>query len=190
MPIDQCVVRLHPAIYRGPLGSQFGSGPRRLRHTRSLEGAGRQEGPLHGVPQPGGPAGGHLRWRAGGARHHQQVLRRELLLRSPRQRGGRRRGTDQDESTGYDVSISGTAPTSGSFQLLADDLPASIDFDSTAAEAKTALVALDDGHDASEWTVTGGPLPGTAITVVPPVGVSLEVGTSTLNTGTVHIDPA
>lgn len=89
----------------------------------------------------------------------------------------------QANATAYSVAITG-GPTGGSFQLLADGLPATITYNSTNAAAKTALAAIDDGHAASEWTVTGGALPGTPLVVTPPVGVVLDVGTVSLTGGT------
>lgn len=100
---------------------------------------------------------------------------------------------DQDSSAGYVVSITG-APTAGTFTLKAGDLEtADIDYSATAADVKTALAALDDGYAAADWTTSGGALPGTAVTIIPPVNVVIEVGANALTGGTtptVAVDPA
>src|SRR5262249_48144372 len=49
----------------------------------------------------------------------------------------------------------------------------------TAANVKTALVALDDGFTAADWATSGGALPGTDVVVTMPGG-TLEVGTNSL----------
>lgn len=98
---------------------------------------------------------------------------------------------------GYAVTITGV-PTGGNFALTVeytdqDDKTAStILFNSTPAQAKTILVALDDGYDASDWTVTGTNLPAGTITIVPPPGVVITNGTAALTGGTtpaVHVNP-
>lgn len=73
---------------------------------------------------------------------------------------------DQDDSAQATITVTGT-PTGGNFVVAfsANDLPATITYNSTAAAAKTALAGLDDGHLASEFTVTGGTLPGTPLVV-------------------------
>lgn len=90
---------------------------------------------------------------------------------------------------GFALTITGV-PTGGTFTLIHEGLPtAAIQYNATAADVKTALVALDDGFDASDWTVTGGTLPGGTVTIRPPFG-TLSVGTNSLTGGTtptVHI---
>jgi len=92
----------------------------------------------------------------------------------------------QDDAHTVTVSITGGPPTGGNFVLDANGLPATIAWNSTAAAAKSALVALDDGYGASDWTVTGGALPGTPLVITPPIGVTLTLGTNALTpSGTV-----
>lgn len=99
---------------------------------------------------------------------------------------------------GVELTITG-GPTGGTLSLAVeyldqpDDETAAIAFNATAANVKTALVAIDDGYDASDWTVTGGTLPGGTVTIVPPAGVTVSVGDNDLTGGTtptVHVDPA
>lgn len=99
------------------------------------------------------------------------------------------------EDQGYALTITGT-PTGGGFLLDvtypdSSELPtASIAWNATAANVKTALVALDDGYAASAWTVTGGTLPAGTVTIVPPDGVTIVPGTNSLTGGTtpaVHV---
>lgn len=70
------------------------------------------------------------------------------------------------------VTIGGSvAPTGGSFPLSFAGLggkTATIDWNSTSSAAKTALGAMDDNIAESAFTVTGGPLPGTALTITYP----------------------
>lgn len=99
---------------------------------------------------------------------------------------------------GYEVTITG-GPTAGDFKLGIEypdgsELPTGvITYNSTPGAAKTAVVAVDDGYDASDWNVTGTNLPAGTITIVPPDGVTLTVADNDLTGGTsptVHIDPA
>lgn len=67
------------------------------------------------------------------------------------------------------ITIGGSvAPTGGSFPVTLGGNTASIAWNSTNAAAKTAIVALDDGYDAADFTVTGGALPGTPLVVTYP----------------------
>lgn len=99
---------------------------------------------------------------------------------------------DQDNPTTYSLSITG-APDSGTFSLLvtyADDSTletGTIAYNASAANVKTALVALDDGFTASDWTTSGGALPGSAMVVTPPIGVTFAPEDNNLGGGT---DPA
>lgn len=99
---------------------------------------------------------------------------------------------------GYEVTISGT-PDGGTFSLIAQypeapDLETgTIAYNATPANVKTALVALDDGYDANDWTVTGTNLPGGTVTVVPPAGVVIVEGDNNLSGGTdpeLSVEPA
>ena len=100
---------------------------------------------------------------------------------------------DQDETTGYNLTLSG-GPTAGNFTLLVNGTAtAAIDFDATAAEVKTAIVAVDDGFDAADWAVTGTALPTGPVLIVPPIGATIATNTAALTGGTVpavHLDPA
>lgn len=88
---------------------------------------------------------------------------------------------DQDSATTVDLTLTGT-PTGGDFTLLVNGVETDeIAYNATAAAVKTALAAVDDGHPASEWTTTGATaLPTGPIGIVPPVGVTVEVGTNGL----------
>lgn len=95
---------------------------------------------------------------------------------------------DQDDSTTQTLAVTG-GPTAGDLVVDVEYQDGSTDqvtivFNSTAAQAKTALAALDDGFTASQWTTSGGPLPGTPIVITPPVGVSLGNITNNLTGGT------
>lgn len=99
---------------------------------------------------------------------------------------------------GYDVTITGV-PTGGTWSALVtypggESLETGpILFNSTPAQLKTILVALDDGYDASDWNATGTNLPAGTINVVPPDGVTLEPEDNGLTGGTtpaVHVNPA
>jgi hypothetical protein len=85
------------------------------------------------------------------------------------------------------VTITGT-PTGGTFTLIDEDgnVTVAIPFNATAAEVQTALRALPRG---SGFTVTGGALPGTAVTVTSSGGLlgvkrTLTVGSEALTGGT------
>ena len=99
---------------------------------------------------------------------------------------------------GVELTITGT-PTGGTFSLAVEYLDGPADetgtivYNATAANVKTALVAVDDDYTAADWTVTGTDLPGGTVTIVPPAGVVVTVGDNNLTGGTtptVHIDPA
>lgn len=95
---------------------------------------------------------------------------------------------------GYALTITGT-PTAGTFGIDINypdgtDATVTITFNSTAAAAKTALVAPDDDYVAADWTVTGGTLPGGTIVIVPPDGVTLGIVANALTpTATVTLTP-
>lgn len=97
---------------------------------------------------------------------------------------------------GYELKITAGTPTAGGFGLKINYLDGTsntvaITFNSTAAAAKTALVAPDDGYDASEWTVAGATaLPTGTLVITPPPGVTLSVVNNTLTpTSTVTLTP-
>lgn len=83
------------------------------------------------------------------------------------------------------ITVSGT-PTGGTLSLTLAGKTASVAFDAAGSAVKTALVGLDDGYVAADFTVTGGALPGTAVVVTYPAalgaltadGTSLTGGTS------------
>lgn len=84
--------------------------------------------------------------------------------------------------------------TSGTFTLTATEngvqrQTATNQYNATAANLKSALVALDDGHDAADWTVTGSA--GGPYTVKPPKGVVVTGNGASLGTpGSFVIAPA
>lgn len=90
---------------------------------------------------------------------------------------------DQVDTIDFTVAVSG-APTGGSLQLLVNGNPFSVVFNSTNAQAKTALVAVDDGILSTDVTAAGGALPGTPIVLTLPVGTTLAKGTNSLTGGT------
>lgn len=104
---------------------------------------------------------------------------------------------EQGSDSGDEVTltITGATPTSGGFSLNVH-LPngtvietGNIAYNATPANVKTALVAVDDSYDASDWTVGGTNLPGGAVTITPPAGVSISVEDNTLApAATVDID--
>lgn len=85
------------------------------------------------------------------------------------------------------VTITGT-PTGGTFKLRfsANDIPtATINHNASAANVKTALVAIDDAYVAADFATSGGALPGTAVVVTYPAALGdLEVDTNSLTGGT------
>lgn len=85
------------------------------------------------------------------------------------------------------VAIGGSvAPTGGSFPLSFSGLGgkiATIAWNSTNAQAKTALVAMDDGFVAADFTVTGGALPGTPLVITYPAELGTLTGATTGLTG-------
>ena len=87
----------------------------------------------------------------------------------------------QDDASGYTLAFTGT-PDGGSHDIVVtgSEDPATIAWNSTATAAKAVFAALDDGHTAAEWTVTGGALPGSPLTIIPPVGVTLTLGDNDL----------
>lgn len=88
---------------------------------------------------------------------------------------------EQASAEGHTVSFG--AATAGTGTLLVDGLETgTIAYNANDAAVKAAIVALDDGHDASDVTVTGGPLPA-AITVATTWDADIEPGTATGLTG-------
>ena len=85
------------------------------------------------------------------------------------------------------VTIGGSAaPTGGSFPLTFAGLggkTATIAWNSTSAAAKTALGAMDDNIAATAFTVTGGALPGTALTITYPAELGALTASATGLTG-------
>lgn len=90
---------------------------------------------------------------------------------------------DQVDTITRTLTFTGT-PTAGSAQVLFNGKPFSVVFNSTAAQAKTAIVAADDGYDASDIGTSGGSLPVTPIVFTLPLGTTLEKGTNSLTGGT------
>lgn len=75
---------------------------------------------------------------------------------------------EQDDVQSYTVTVTGS-PDDGTFTLTHNGSETGdIDHDAAASAVKTALVALDDGHDADDWTVTGDA--GGPYTVTGPFG--------------------
>ena len=86
----------------------------------------------------------------------------------------------------YNVSFGGA--TAGSAVLSANGQPTTtIPYSATPAAVKSALVALDDGFTAADWTVTGSA--GAYVVSVPP-GVVLTGDGTGLTGGTLTITPA
>lgn len=89
---------------------------------------------------------------------------------------------DQDVPTSRTLSLSG-GPTGGTFTLTFNGkTTGNIAYNATAAAVKTALVALDDGFAAADWSTSGGALPA-AVTIGTPAG-TLTVGANALTGGT------
>jgi len=90
---------------------------------------------------------------------------------------------------GYNVTLTG-GPTGGNVSLLVEypDQPDKtallVLWNSTPGQAKTILVALDDGYASSDWDVTGTNLPTGPILIVPPPGVVIKEGANNLTGGT------
>lgn len=98
--------------------------------------------------------------------------------------------------SGGELTITGV-PDGGDFTLDVTytdqpDQPTSVlTFDVDAATLEAALVAIDDGYGASDWTVTGTAMPAGVLTIVGPPGVVVTPGTNGLTGGTaptVHVD--
>lgn len=92
---------------------------------------------------------------------------------------------DQDDTITRTLTITGV-PTGGTFALTVDGVEtAGIAFNAIASAIKTALVNVDDGYDASDWTVTvTGSLPTGTVVIGVPANAVLGIGTNTLTGGT------
>lgn len=89
---------------------------------------------------------------------------------------------EQGSSESWTLTTSGV-PTGGTFTLLVDGVAtAAIAYNATAAAIKTALVAVDDGYTAADFTTGGGALP-TLVTIATDIDVDIEVGTNSLTGG-------
>lgn len=90
-------------------------------------------------------------------------------------------------SGNYSVGVG--AATAGTFPLIyKGNTTTGIAYNATASAVKSALVALDDGFDASDWTVTGT-APNWVVTT--PDGSPITGGTPTgLTGGTLTVAPA
>lgn len=99
---------------------------------------------------------------------------------------------DQDSATALALTLTGGTPTSGNFTLTVNGVETgNIAYNATAAAVKTALVAVDDGFDAADWTTSGATaLPGGTIGIVPPIGATVGIGSvNTLSpAATVELD--
>ena len=83
------------------------------------------------------------------------------------------------------LTVTGT-PTGGTIPVTFSGLggkTASVVFNSTNAQAKTALGAMDDNIAASAFTVTGGALPGTALVITYPASLGTMTAVATSLTG-------
>lgn len=90
---------------------------------------------------------------------------------------------EQGSSEGWTLATTGI-PTGGTFTLLVDGVAtAGIAFGATAAAVKTALVAVDDGYTAANFTTSGGALP-TTVVISTNLDIDIEVGTDSLTGGT------
>jgi hypothetical protein len=86
---------------------------------------------------------------------------------------------DKLSSYGYTVSLGGA--TGGSFTLThGGHTTSAVAYDATAAAVKTALVALDDGYAASDWTTSGSP---GSVSVTVPTGSGVLTGDGSALTG-------
>lgn len=86
---------------------------------------------------------------------------------------------DKLSSYGYTVNLGGA--TGGTFTLtLGGNTTSAIAYDATAATVKAALVALDDGFTASDWTTSGSP---GSISVTVPAGSGAMTGNGSALTG-------
>lgn len=90
---------------------------------------------------------------------------------------------EQGSSESWTLTTSGT-PTGGTFTLLVNGVATgTIAYNASAATIKAALVAVDDGYTAADFTVGGGALP-TLVTIATDVDIDIEVGTNGLTGGT------
>ncbi|CAA0134559.1 Uncharacterised protein [Mycolicibacterium vanbaalenii] len=89
------------------------------------------------------------------------------------------------ESLEATITITGT-PDGGTFEATLAGNSTDIAYNANAAAVKTALVGLDDGYDAADFTVTGGPGPGTPWVVTYPSALgALTVDGTDLTGGTI-----
>jgi hypothetical protein len=93
----------------------------------------------------------------------------------------------QGSAESHTLTLTGGPPTAGTIGVKVNGLEAPITFNSTAAAAKTLLVALDDGYTASDFTVTGGPLPGTPLVIATDFDADIEIGTNSLTPTTTAV---
>lgn len=88
----------------------------------------------------------------------------------------------------FTVSFTGGPATGGTFSLSvaypggAVEETSALAFGANAATVKAALVAIDDGYDASDWTV-GGALPA-GLVITPPPGVVVDAEDNALTPAT------
>ena len=89
----------------------------------------------------------------------------------------------------YDVTLGTQASGTFTLGLVGGTQSAGIAYNASAATVKSALVAIDDGYTASDWTVTGSA--GGPYTVTTPAGRQLTgSGTSLETPGTFVVAPA
>lgn len=81
------------------------------------------------------------------------------------------------------LTVTGT-PTGGSIPGDYDGDAFTIPFNATAASLKTLIVAASEDLSNDDVTITGGPLPGTALVIKVPEKSKLTIGTHALTGGT------
>lgn len=88
--------------------------------------------------------------------------------------------------TGDQFQVALGSPSAGTFTLtFRGNTTAPIAYNAAASAVKSALVALDDGYDASDWTVTGSA--GGPYTITTPTGAPVTGSGSGLTGGTFAI---
>lgn len=89
-----------------------------------------------------------------------------------------------DGDVTYTVTLG--SPSAGTFTLtFRGQTTSTIAYNASAATVKAALVALDDGYDAADWTVTGSA--GGPYTVIAPGGGVLTGNGSSLTDGSLNV---